>query len=68
MTKDRTEAKLIGRVLDRKTRELVGWILKWNTGELVHLWKDDLYEDVVYDFPVRPREFREHVCSEQPTE
>jgi hypothetical protein len=67
MTKDRIEARLIGRVLDRETRELVGWLLKWNTGELGHLWKDDIYEDVDYEFPVRPHEFREHAWPEQPT-
>ena len=30
--KKRLEAKAIERILDAKTREVVGWLYQWNTG------------------------------------
>ncbi|MEN8950657.1 hypothetical protein [Planktotalea arctica] len=45
----RLEAKPIKRILDRKTREVVGWLYEWNTGERVPMWKDGCKTDVVYE-------------------
>lgn len=44
----RLHAHAVNRILDRETGELVGWLYKWNTGELVSRWKDDAKSDVVY--------------------
>lgn len=43
------EAKAVGRILDAKTREVVGWLYQWNTGELVPRWKNGPVEDVIYE-------------------
>jgi len=45
----RLHAHAVNRILDRETGELVGWLYKWNTGELVPRWKDKAKSDVVYD-------------------
>ena len=46
---DRLEARAIGRILDRQTREVIGWVYEWNTGERAHLWKNGEREDIVYE-------------------
>ena len=45
----RLPAHAVNRILDRETGELVGWLYKWNTGELVPRWKAGAKSDVVYD-------------------
>lgn len=45
----RLHAHAVNRILDRKTGELVGWLYKWNTGELVPRWKAEAKSDVVYE-------------------
>jgi hypothetical protein len=45
----REEARPVQRVLDWKTRRLVGWLYEWNTGERMVMWKDGKREDVVYE-------------------
>ncbi len=46
---DRLEAKAIGRILDRQSREVVGWIYEWNTGERGQMWTTSYRDDVVYE-------------------
>lgn len=46
--KEKKHAKPIKRILDRKTRELVGWLYQWNTGHLAPMWKDGPRENVEY--------------------
>ena len=45
---ERLEAKAIKRILDAKTREVVGWLYEWNTGEILPRWKDGRRENVIY--------------------
>ena len=45
----REEARPVHRILDRETRQLVGWLYEWNTGERMAMWKAGKREDVVYD-------------------
>ena len=45
----RLHAHAVNRILDRETGELVGWLYKWNTGELVPRWKAETKSDVFYD-------------------
>jgi hypothetical protein len=45
----REEARPVQRVLDRKTRRLVGWLYEWNTGERMVMWKEGKRADVVYE-------------------
>ncbi|MBT7222185.1 MAG: hypothetical protein HN863_04970 [Marinovum sp.] len=47
--KTRLEAKPIKRILDRQSREVVGWLYEWDTGEFVPMWKRGQHEDVVYE-------------------
>ncbi len=44
----RLHACAIGRIFDRETGELVGWLYEWNTGERVPRWKVEARSDVVY--------------------
>lgn len=46
---NRLEAQPIRRILDRQSRELVGWIYEWNTGEHLPKWKDGKRTDVIYE-------------------
>jgi len=39
--KQRQEAHAIARILDRKTRVVVGWLYQWNTGERTPKWKKE---------------------------
>ncbi|SFH28499.1 hypothetical protein SAMN04488020_109113 [Palleronia marisminoris] len=41
-------ARAIKRVLDSKSREIVGWLYEWNTGQIAVMWKDEPCEDVIY--------------------
>lgn len=45
----RRHARPIKRILDRKTRKVVGWLYEWNTGALVPMWRSEVYEDVIYE-------------------
>ena len=45
----RLHAHAVSRILDRENGELVGWLYKWNTGELVPRWRAGVKSDVVYD-------------------
>ncbi|SFO26283.1 hypothetical protein SAMN04487859_12157 [Roseovarius lutimaris] len=47
--KKRLYAKPIKRILDRKTRTVVGWLYEWNTGAQVPMWKDGKKTDVIYE-------------------
>ncbi|WP_123619128.1 MULTISPECIES: hypothetical protein [Rhodobacterales] len=47
--KKRLEAQAIKRILDAKTREVVGWLYEWNTGEQLPRWKDGFREHVIYE-------------------
>lgn len=42
-------AEPVKRILDRSTREVVGWLYEWNTGSLVPMWKCGRKSDVVYE-------------------
>lgn len=46
---ERLEATAIKRILDARTREVVGWLYEWNTGEILPYWKDGRREDVIYE-------------------
>jgi hypothetical protein len=39
----------VKRILDRKSRNIVGWLYEWNTGQIAPMWKDKPCEDVIYD-------------------
>ena len=41
-------AHAINRILDRKTRQTVGWLYEWNTGQVGIMWKDKPCKDVIY--------------------
>ena len=43
------EAQAIKRVLDAKTREVVGWLYEWNTDQISVMWKDGARKNVVYE-------------------
>ena len=45
----RLDAYAVNRILDRETGELVGWLYRWNTGELVPRWRAGARSDVIYD-------------------
>ena len=47
--KERLYAEPIQRILDRKTRSIVGWLYLWNTGEKVPMWKEGKQLDVIYE-------------------
>lgn len=51
--KKKIEGKAVARILDAKTREVVGYLFKWNNGRIDPKWKDDIQraeEDIVYDY------------------
>lgn len=51
--KPKKHAKAIARILDAETREIVGYLYKWNTGEVDPKWIDDIQrakEDVIYEY------------------
>ena len=45
----RQEARAIARVRDRDTREVVGYLYEWNTGQLNVMWKGEVRANVVYE-------------------
>lgn len=45
----RLQAKAVRRILDARTREVVGWLYQWNTGALVPRWKNAPVKEVVYE-------------------
>lgn len=47
--KRRLHATPIKRILDRNSREVVGWLYEWNTGAQVPMWKDGRKSDVIYE-------------------
>ena len=45
------EAEAVARILDAKTRAVVGHLYEWNTGQIEPKWEDDIErEDVIYDY------------------
>jgi hypothetical protein len=47
--KNRLEAQPCKRILDRQSRDVVGWLYEWNTGEFVPMWKQGRQEDVIFE-------------------
>ena len=45
----RQEARVIARIRDRDTREVVGYLYEWNTGQLNVMWKGEVRANVVYE-------------------
>ena len=43
------EARAIKRVLDARTREVVGWLYEWNTDQISVMWKDGARKNVIYE-------------------
>lgn len=51
MRERKIEGKAVARILDAKTRDIVGYLYEWNTGARIPKWKDDIVrEDVIYDY------------------
>jgi len=51
--KQKIEGKAIARILDAETREIVGYLFEWNTGDIDPKWNDDIQRDendVVYEY------------------
>lgn len=51
--KRKIEGKAIARILDAETREIVGYLFEWNTGDIDPKWNDDIQRDendVVYEY------------------
>ena len=44
----RLYARPIKNILDRNSREVVGWLYRWNNGELVPMWKDGSKSEIDY--------------------
>ena len=49
LDKERSEARVVKRILDARTREVVGWLYRWEEGGEFVLWKDGPVEDVVHE-------------------
>lgn len=47
--KPRLEAEATKRILDATTREVVGWLYVWNTGEALPFWLNGRRDNIVYD-------------------
>ena len=47
--KRRLHATPIKRILDRNSREVVGWLYEWNTGAQVPMWNDGRKTDILYE-------------------
>ena len=54
MTRDKKiEGTAIARILDARTREIVGYLFEWNTGEIDPKWNDDIpreEKDIIYEY------------------
>lgn len=51
--KRKKEGKAIARIRDAETREIVGYLFEWNTGDIDPKWSDDIprdEKDVVYEY------------------
>ena len=51
--KRKIEGKAIARILDAETREIVGYLYRWNTGGLAAKWTDDIPrddKDIIYEY------------------
>ena len=46
---DREQAYPIKRVLDQESRKVVGWLYRWNTGQVAVMWKGERCESVIYE-------------------
>jgi len=46
---EREQAHPIKRVLDQRSREVVGWLYKWNTGHIAIMWKGERCDNVIYE-------------------
>ncbi len=46
---EREQAHPIKRVLDQNSREVVGWLYRWNTGQVAVMWKRERCENVIYE-------------------
>ena len=47
------EGTAIARILDARTRETVGYLFEWNTGEIDQKWNDDIpreEKDIIYEY------------------
>lgn len=44
------EAWVTGYILDQDSREVVGWLYEWNTGERQPMWRDGPREDIMYEY------------------
>lgn len=42
-------AYAIKRVLDAGSRDVVGWLYQWGTGDLSVMWKGERCENVIYE-------------------
>ena len=42
------QAHAIRRVLDPTSKEVVGWLYEWNTGQVGIMWKSGPRADVIY--------------------
>ncbi|QDA36036.1 hypothetical protein E4191_18040 (plasmid) [Paracoccus liaowanqingii] len=45
----REQAYPIKRVLDQESRKVVGWLYRWNTGQVAVMWKGERCESVIYE-------------------
>ena len=45
----RLAGRAIKRILDRQSREVVGWLYEWNTGEQEPMWKNERCQDFIYE-------------------
>lgn len=45
---ERLEAKPIACIVDQRTKEIVGWLYVWNTGQRVPRWIRKPRKDVFY--------------------
>ncbi len=48
-TRRRRQARPVKRIIDKKTRQVVGWLYQWDSGHLAPMWKAGRCENVVYE-------------------
>jgi hypothetical protein len=46
---EREQGRPVKRVLDQRSREVVGWLYQWNTGQFGIMWKAEHCDNVVYE-------------------
>ena len=46
---DFLEAEAVGRIRDASSGKTVGWVYRWNNGQLMNLWIAGPVDDVVFD-------------------